>query len=104
MAFTRIGATSDVPQGRGRAFAVGETRVAVFRQGGEVRALLDECPHQGAPLSEGSVVGDAVLCPRHRWRFDLSTGACAEAPDLEARMIPVREGAGELWVDLEREA
>ena len=101
MAFTRVGAASDVRAGRGSAFLVGETRVAVFRDGEQLRALLDSCPHQGASLSEGSVSGGAVRCPKHRWCFDLATGACTEAPHLPARALPVREEDGGVWVDLE---
>ncbi|XXF81079.1 Rieske 2Fe-2S domain-containing protein [Myxococcaceae bacterium GXIMD 01537] len=33
------------------------------------------CPHQGADLSEGWVEeGRYLVCPRHRWRFDLEDG------------------------------
>lgn len=103
MAFTPVGAASDVRAGRGCAFLIGETRVAVFRQGDDLLALLDACPHQGASLSEGAVSDGAVRCPKHRWRFDLATGACTEAPHLPARTLPVREEGGTVWVDLGEE-
>ena len=32
-----------------------------------------------------------MRCPKHRWRFDLATGACTEAPHFSARPLPVRE-------------
>lgn len=101
MAFTRAGAASDVREGRGCAFQVGATRVAVFRQGGTVRALADACPHAGAALSEGAQAEGAVRCPLHRWTFDLETGACTEAPHLPARVVPAREEGGEVWLDVE---
>ena len=103
MAFTRVGAASDVRVGRGCAFMVGETRVAVWRVGEELRALVDACPHRQASLSEGAVVDGAVRCPKHRWRFDLATGACTEAPHLPARVVPVREEDGGVWLDLGEE-
>lgn len=55
--------------GEGRRFA------CVFR-GGEVHALDDRCPHQGYPLSEGTLRGGVLTCPWHNWKFDITSGAC----------------------------
>lgn len=55
--------------------------VAVFRNSaGQVFALLDRCPHQGGPLSQGIVFGTSVACPLHNWTIALDDG-CAKAPD-----------------------
>ena len=59
----------------------GAVAVAVFRTDGDrVFALLDRCPHQGGPLSQGIVFGDHVACPLHNWTIGLADG-CAQAPD-----------------------
>lgn len=39
------------------------------------------CPHQGAPLCEGTLEGQVVTCPAHNWRFDLKTGESPVVPD-----------------------
>ena len=55
--------------------------VAVFRNDrDQVFALLDRCPHQGGPLSQGIVFGTSVACPLHNWTIGLHDG-CAGAPD-----------------------
>jgi UDP-MurNAc hydroxylase len=36
------------------------------------------CPHQGADLAFGHAEDHFWVCPRHRWRFDLSRGGIAE--------------------------
>ena len=55
--------------------------VAVFRTGDDqVFALLDRCPHEGGPLSQGIVFGESVACPLHNWTIGLADG-CAKAPD-----------------------
>jgi nitrite reductase (NADH) small subunit len=55
--------------------------VAVFRNADDkVFALLDRCPHQGGPLSQGIVYGEAVACPLHNWSIGLADG-CARTPD-----------------------
>jgi nitrite reductase (NADH) small subunit len=57
------------------------TPIAVFRNAEDrVFALLDRCPHQGGPLSQGIVFGESVACPLHNWTIGLADG-CAQAPD-----------------------
>jgi nitrite reductase (NADH) small subunit len=62
-----------------RAPALGN--IALFRNGDDkVFALLDRCPHEGGPLSQGIVYGERVACPLHGWSIELGEG-CAVAPD-----------------------
>jgi nitrite reductase (NADH) small subunit len=57
------------------------TPIAIFRNAEDrVFALLDRCPHQGGPLSQGIVFGELVACPLHNWTIGLADG-CAQAPD-----------------------
>lgn len=56
-------------------------RWAISRIDGEVVAVADRCPHRGAPLSAGCMVGDTFQCAYHGWRFD-GAGRCTEIPAL----------------------
>ena len=84
---------------------IGYQRLVVFRgEDGKARALDAFCPHMGADLGNGSVVGDEIQCYFHQWRFD-ETGACAgtrcgETPPKGARLqaYPVEERYGFIWV------
>ena len=41
-------------------------KLALWRdQNGKVHALEDHCPHRGAPLSLGIILGDRIACPYH---------------------------------------
>jgi phenylpropionate dioxygenase-like ring-hydroxylating dioxygenase large terminal subunit len=41
-------------------------KIALWRdQSGQVHALEDHCPHRGAPLSMGVILGDRIACPYH---------------------------------------
>jgi phenylpropionate dioxygenase-like ring-hydroxylating dioxygenase large terminal subunit len=62
----------------------------VARLDGVLVALADRCPHRGAPLSAGCVVGTTLRCPYHGWRYG-ADGRCIEIPALGAEAsIPPR--------------
>lgn len=75
MAFTKVAKVQDVPPGKAKQVTVGGKAVALFNVNGTFYALEDECPHVGAPLSDGELMGQEVVCPWHGARFDVATGA-----------------------------
>jgi nitrite reductase (NADH) small subunit len=91
-----------IPIGEGRAFAIGERRIAVFRnREGELFATQASCPHRGGPLFDGLVGGCTVICPLHGMRFDLTTGRSVY-PKLALKIYPVRvDDQGRVLVELE---
>ncbi len=38
------------------------------------------CPHLAGPLLEGVITDGRVVCPWHRYRFDLDSGRCETVP------------------------
>ena len=77
-------------------------------ESGHPFALIDLCPHRGAPLSEGRIVGEDVVCCYHGWRFSRK-GACTEIPsivkgdavnlqNISVQSLPVREMQGLIWL------
>lgn len=73
-------------------------KIALIRHDGAVKAIQDACPHQGGPLSEGSLKDGKVICPWHRWSFDLDTGACDLVPTACAKAYEVEESDGEVRI------
>ena len=76
--------------------------VAIFRTADDqVFALIDRCPHQGGPLSQGIVFGRSVACPLHNWTISLQDGL-AQAPDEGcAARFTVKVEAGVVMLDSE---
>ena len=96
--------SSDVPVGGrvGRDFLGG--RVVIFRgEDGVARVMSAYCPHLGADLSVGQVVGNNIQCAFHRWEFDAEgwvarTGVGDKAPNWACLYpFPVLERYGLIW-------
>ena len=97
--FVRIAACDEIPEGQGRRFEVGGRRIAVFRVEGIFYAIDDRCSHAEASLSEGTVWGHEVECPRHGATFDLRTGQPTGLPATEpVRSYSVRIEGDDLLV------
>jgi nitrite reductase (NADH) small subunit len=85
-----LGPVDQIPFGEGRAFAVGDEQVAVFRlRDGRVRALSAVCPHRGGPIADGQTDSSVVMCPLHHNTFELDTG-CSTTGAAPLRSYPVR--------------
>ena len=100
-AWTRVCSIDDIPVlGSRRVARAQGPEVAVFRTADDgVFALLDRCPHEGGPLSQGIVFGHSVACPLHNWTIALASGE-AQAPDqgCTARFA-VRVEGGDVFLD-----
>ena len=79
---------------------IGGKQIAVFRTDDGIRACDNRCPHEGYPLSEGSLSPDCVLtCNWHNWKFNLDTGENLYGGD-RLRTYPLEVRGKSLWVDL----
>ena len=114
---TDVGPASAFPEGSVRCVQAGSRALVVVHRGGQLHALRDQCPHQGAALSSGRVLEqacarleagrpvftghEAVLqCPWHGWAFRLSDGNALAVPNVRVRRYPARFVAGRLIIDL----
>jgi 3-phenylpropionate/trans-cinnamate dioxygenase ferredoxin subunit len=85
-----VGRADEVPVGTRKIVEVGGKSIGIFNVGGEYYALLNRCPHQGAPLCLGRITGTALpsgvgeyrwaregeilRCPWHGWEVDITSG------------------------------
>ena len=84
--------------------AVAGREIGLFDVGGELRAVLNVCPHAGAPICLGRVrgttlpsapgefrwgrEGEILACPWHGWEFSLLTGETT-VDRRRLRLLPV---------------
>src|SRR5580693_6454691 len=75
-------------------------QVLVVAQENRVFAIANRCPHEGYPLSEGTLSSGCVLtCNWHNWKFDLASGTALVGRD-PVRTYALEEREGEIFVDL----
>lgn len=83
-----------------------EHSVVLYRDAaGAPVAIGGTCPHRFAPLGEGRVLGNNVMCPYHGLQFDRS-GACVHNPNGDGHIptgtrvasYPVVEKNGAIWI------
>jgi phenylpropionate dioxygenase-like ring-hydroxylating dioxygenase large terminal subunit len=58
---------------------LGEPIVVYRTSSGSILASSRRCPHRGGDLARGEVVGEAIACPYHGWRFG-ADGNCVHIP------------------------
>ncbi|HEV2674331.1 MAG TPA: Rieske 2Fe-2S domain-containing protein [Aliidongia sp.] len=80
----RVGMIDDLlanlPDGRARIVVPPDgERIAVFRNGATLSAIVNVCAHQNGPLGEGRIIDGCVTCPWHGFQFRPEDG-CAPAP------------------------
>ena len=106
-----VATTSEIPAGGNKVVTVGGREIVVFHVNGEFFALLNRCPHEGAPLAKAACVahlasdepghfkrsraGEILRCAWHGWEFDIRTGQSYFDPRTRIRSYPVEIEAGQ---------
>lgn len=85
-----IAPVEELPPGSRKFVDLDGRPIAVFNIKGAFYGILNKCPHQGASLCEGALIGlaeakqpgeitysrqgEILRCPWHGWEFDVKTG------------------------------
>lgn len=88
-----------------RSFSFLDGRVVVWRDSGSLIHVMSAwCAHLGADLGAGDVIGDAIRCPFHHFRYDRQ-GRCIQTgtgdsvpPNASVYVFPCTEQYGVIWV------
>lgn len=73
----------------------GGVPILLVRREDRLFAMAETCSHFGAPLSEGRLVGDSIVCPWHASRFSLSDGHVINGPAVHPQpclAVRIRDG------------
>ena len=96
--FLKVAKSADVEEGKGLIVWAGTVKVALFRSGGALFAIRNQCPHMGGDLGEGDLRGEIVRCPWHGWKFSIRTGKMPETEVVGVRTFEVRVDGEDVYV------
>ena len=92
--------SQDIVEGSAKLLRAKGEEMAVFKSNGQLYGIQNICPHEGGQLCNGWIEGGEVVCPLHRYKFDLKTGACSTDPKLKVKVFKlVAQGDQFHWKD-----
>ena len=93
---------SDIPEGGVRAMELGGEPVMLTRQDAVVACYQNACAHMGLRLDDGAIADGILTCPHHDFQYDLSSGECLTAPEVQLQSHAVRVIGGRVEVRLSK--
>ncbi|MDQ8727407.1 Rieske 2Fe-2S domain-containing protein [Bradyrhizobium sp. LHD-71] len=106
-----VALASQIPPGQCKIVSAAGREIGVYNIDNAFYALVNRCPHEGAAVCRGDIVGrpdsdmpgtyrliqrgEMVRCPWHGWLFEIKTGQSWCDSATRARSIPVVVETGE---------
>jgi 3-phenylpropionate/trans-cinnamate dioxygenase ferredoxin subunit len=99
-----VGSIEDLAPGQRKLAFVDGRCIVLFNIDGQIRAIDDSCPHNGASLASGQLEGHILRCPAHGLRFDLTTSCMPGVAGLCLKTFPVQVIDGRMLVAVDSAA
>jgi nitrite reductase/ring-hydroxylating ferredoxin subunit/Fe-S cluster biogenesis protein NfuA len=96
----QVGTLSEIPEGGIRAMSIEGEKVILSRQGSVVTCFQNACAHLGFALDDGEINDGVITCPHHGFQYDLASGECLTAPEVQLQSHAVRVTGGRVEVRL----
>lgn len=97
----KLGPVAELQQRPLQQIRIGSTQIALSYGDGKFGAIAGTCLHVGAPLGDGTIENDYVVCPWHSWMFHRCTGEARPGIPAAVARYNLKEEAGDLYVDLQ---
>jgi nitrite reductase (NADH) small subunit len=98
----KVAETKEVAPGTGKVVDAEGRSIALFNVAGTFHAIDNTCTHQGGPLGEGELTGEAVTCPWHGAQFKVKTGEVLAPPARKGvQSFPVKVQGDDVLVELD---
>lgn len=82
LTLVKVAEASDIPLGQMKAVKLAEKEVLIANVNGVYYAIGNICTHMGGDLSKGMLEGNTVTCPKHKAKFDVTTGKVVSGPKI----------------------
>lgn len=96
-----VAKASNIPVGQFKPVVVDGKPLLICHIETGFYAVDDTCTHDNGPLAEGWLEGNAIECPRHGARFDVTSGKVLCLPAaVPIRSYPVKVEGDEVKVNI----
>ena len=116
-----VAAANEILPGQRKLVNVRGRPILIFNLDGDYFGILDRCPHQGASLCKGQLVGlvesdrpgqynfsrnnEIIRCAWHGWEFDIRTGKSRCEPEkIKATQYNINTKTGSEIIEEDYEA
>ncbi|HEY0031298.1 MAG TPA: Rieske (2Fe-2S) protein [Bacteroidia bacterium] len=98
-----VAANNRLSVGRVTTIDVAGKKVCLARTEAGFFAVNDKCPHNGASLGNGFCTDEgSVVCPVHRYHFDLKTGRAKSGLGDVVRTYPIEVREDGVFIGFEK--
>jgi len=80
--YARVADTSEIPIGKTKKVIVQGKEILVANVYGTYYAIGSVCTHKNGDLSAGTLECSIVTCPKHKSRFDVTSGKAVSGPKM----------------------
>jgi Fe-S cluster biogenesis protein NfuA/nitrite reductase/ring-hydroxylating ferredoxin subunit len=87
-----------IPEGGILRVDLAGSDVFLSRNGHVVSCFENACAHLGMPIHDGEITDGILACPHHGFRYDLRSGECLTAPEVQLQSHAVRVIANKVEV------
>ena len=90
-------AVADVGDGEVKRVDTATRTVFVYREGETFKVYDSHCPHQVTNIPHLALQGKELTCPKHQWKFDITTGNCIEKGKHPLKAFETKVENGKLY-------
>lgn len=96
-------AKQQIPLHKAETIRVGGKKICIAHIPDGLYAVSDRCPHQGGSLGKGWCTNEGtIVCPWHRFEFDLKTGRTRVGQPDFVYTYPIESRSNGLFIGFEK--
>jgi 3-phenylpropionate/trans-cinnamate dioxygenase ferredoxin subunit len=80
--YVNVAGKSEIPIGKMKMVKLEDKEILIANVNGNYYAIANRCTHAKGDLSQGSLQGNIVTCPKHGSKFDVTTGKVISPPKV----------------------
>jgi nitrite reductase/ring-hydroxylating ferredoxin subunit len=100
MAFYALERLIHLYDGYLQSFSVAGYSLLLIQSEGQRYLIINQCPHQQAPLNRATLEGNKLRCPLHGMQFDLVTGSTPDGCTAQLQFLPLKYEGSTIGVEL----